>query len=123
MVDATLNPLPPGTLPPGIDRKDATVNTDGLNPILLTFLRSLGLVHLHLFGASCVLTSAKDAKHLAGSKHYKGDAVDLRTADKDGLKEATFFMVLLCMSRDFKLAVFDESNVLGAGHVHVEIAG
>jgi hypothetical protein len=123
MTDATLNPIPPGVLPPGIDRKDATVDINGLNPALLLFLRSLGLVHLHLFNDPCVLTSAKDGKHALQSKHYKGDAVDLRISDKNGLAQATFLLILVYMSRVYKLAVFDESNVVGAGHIHVEVAG
>lgn len=123
MSDATMNPTPPGILPAGIERKDDSVDTAHLNPVLSLFLRSLGLVHLHLFGKPCVLTSAQDGTHAIGSKHYKGYAVDLRMVDKTGIEQAAFLMILTVLARQMKLAVFDESTVPGAGHVHVEIAG
>lgn len=110
--------FPRGTMP-----KDAFTNISNLNPILYLFLSRLGEIHIPLFGYPCVVTAGKDGTHAPGSKHYIGNALDLRITDKDGLQQATFFSVLSVMSRVYKLAVFDESMVPGAGHVHVEIAG
>jgi len=121
--DNTLNPLPPGILPVGVERKDASVVTDGVNPALMLFLTKLGLVSLHLFDLPVIVTSAKDGAHASGSKHYRGDAVDVRISDKSPLDQSAFLLVLTTLARQFKLAVFDESNLPGASHVHIEIAG
>lgn len=123
MVDATINPLPPGALPVGVERKDSTVLTQGLNPVLMSFLVRLGLVHLHLFGAPVVITSGVDAKHAVNSKHYKGDAVDVRIMDKASYAQPCFLLVVCTLAKNFNLAVFDESQLPGAPHVHIEIAG
>ena len=123
MSDATVNPLPPRVLPTGVERKDATVLTQGLNPVLMQFLTRLGLVHLHLFGTPVVITSAVDAKHAVGSKHYKGDAVDIRIESATGRNASALFAILYVFEPEFGLAVFDESQLPGAPHVHIEIAG
>lgn len=121
--DATVNPLPPGVLPPGVERKDASVNIQGLNPVLMQFLARLGLVHLHLFNTPLMLTSAVDAKHAVGSKHYKGDAVDLRIVDIGRPGSTTQLLVVRELCQEFKCCVFDESNLTVGPHYHVEIAG
>lgn len=123
MDDATAQPIPPGTLPVGIERKDASVVTQGLNPALMAFLARLGLVYLHLFGTPAIITSGVDAKHAVGSKHYKGDAVDLRTATLNGVQLATLLLVVKTLSGFFPVCFFDEGNLPGAPHLHIEIAG
>jgi hypothetical protein len=117
-VPSSSPPFPPGTEP-----KDAFVNITNLNPTLHLFLIALGLIHVPLFGKPCIVTSGKDGTHAPGSKHYIGNAIDLRIADKEGFAQSVFFGVLLVLSHEFKLAVFDESMLPGAGHVHIEIAG
>lgn len=123
MPDSTPNPLPPGVLPVGVERKDSTVLTQNLDPVLLAFLARAGLVHLHLSGYPLVVTSGTDGKHAANSKHASGKAVDLRITDMGGLQFATFLLAVVVLAREFGLAVFDQSMLPGAGHVHVEIAG
>lgn len=123
MSESTQTPLPPGVLPAGVERKDATVLTQGLNPILLQFLTRLGLVHLHLFGAPVVITSAVDAKHAPGSKHYKGDAVDLRIDDMTAANYMCLLVIVKVFTYSFPIAVFDEARLPGAPHLHIEIAG
>jgi len=123
MSDATLNPIAAGNLPVGVERKDSTVLTLKLNPVLMSFLTKLGLVSLHLFDTPVIITSAVDATHAPNSKHYRGDAVDVRITDKPEKDQAAFLLVVSVLSRQFKLAVFDESNLPGASHVHIEIAG
>jgi hypothetical protein len=109
--------------PPGTEAKDSFVNITNLNPTLHLFLIALGLIHVPLFGKPCVVTSGRDGTHARGSKHYIGNAIDLRIADKEGFQQCVFLSVLLVLSHTYKLAVFDESELLGAGHVHIEIAG
>jgi hypothetical protein len=121
--DATLNPIPPGALPVGVERKDAAVNFDGVDPSLLSFLAKLGLVHLHLFGSPCTVTSARDSVHGLHSKHFAGKALDLRVADLPPKWQPAFLLVLCVLADQFRLTVFDESNLPGAPHIHVEVAG
>jgi len=123
MTDATPNPLGPGVLPAGVQRASASVITDGLDPKLFAFLTPLGLVALHLFDQPVTITSAKDALHGVGSKHYTGHAVDLRTRDMRLEWQSTFLLVLTVLADRFGLTVFDERNLPGEPHIHVETAG
>lgn len=123
MVDATDRTGPDFVVPPGVVLKDASVNVKDIDPALQSFLIRFGLVHLHLFGAPVVVTSGKDAQHVASSKHDRGWAVDLRIADKQPADQPAFLLVLRVLCATFHLAMFDESYAPGAGHVHVEIAG
>lgn len=123
MADATVNPIPPGMLPVGVERKDATVCTQGVNPVLMAFLARLGLVHLHLFGTPVIITSGKDAKHAANSKHYKGEAVDVRIMHDKPENVPCLLLIVKVLSYDFPIAFFDETNLPSAGHLHIEIVG
>lgn len=123
MPDATENPIPPGIFPAGTQGKDASVNLVGVEPALLSFLTRLGLIHMHLFDSVLTITSAKDAIHGKGSKHYVGKAVDIRIVDLAPDMRPVFLMVLYAMSAKYRIAVFDESQLPGGPHVHVELAG
>ena len=109
--------------PPGVALKDISVNVKDINPVLQAFLITAGLVHMHLFDALLTVTSGKDAKHSQNSKHYLGNAVDLRIADVPPEDQPAFVLYLRVLCARFHLAMFDESNVVGAGHIHIEIAG
>ena len=123
MPDATLNPLPPGVLPPGVERASAAVVTDGLDPVLFAFLTPLGRVCLSLFDMPAVITSARDAIHSRASKHYTGHAVDIRVKDVPPRWQYAFLIMLCVLADRFRLCVFDESNLPGEAHIHVETAG
>lgn len=123
MTDATINTGPQFIAPPGVALKDAAVNVKDIRPELQAFLTRAGLVHLHLFDCVLTVTSGKDSVHSPNSKHYKGEAVDLRISDLRPEWQAAFILSLRVLCDRFKLAVFDESNLPGAGHVHIEIAG
>jgi hypothetical protein len=123
MPDATESPLPPGVFPAGTQAKNATVSLIGVDPVLIAFLTRLGLIHIHLFDAVLVVTSARDAIHGKGSKHYVGKAVDLRISDLAIEMRPVFLMVLFALTPRYKLAVFDEEQLPGEAHVHVELAG
>jgi hypothetical protein len=118
---------PPIVSPPpvcqGVVLANADVTIEGLNPILVTFLKALGPIHEGLFGTSAVITSGKDKIHVASSKHYAGNAVDFRVNDKGGREQLTFLIVLVELAGRYRLAVFDESFLPGQAHIHVEIAG
>jgi hypothetical protein len=123
MDDATKDFVRNWAVPPGIALKDNSVNVADINPVLQSFLVTAGLTHLHLFNAVLVVTSGKDGVHLPGSKHAKGDAVDLRIIDLLPDEQPTFVLMLRVLCLRFKLAMFDETYTPGAGHVHIEIAG
>lgn len=67
---------------PPLKAKDATVN--------LAVIPAFGLAApvlktaYAMYGAACVVTSAKDGKHSAKSAHYSGKAMDLRISNLPG---------------------------------------
>lgn len=123
MVDATNRTGPNLQLPPGVELKDASVNVLDIDPALQSFLVVAGLVHMHLFNAILVVTSGKDGKHVASSKHMLGHAVDLRILDLPPQYQPAFLLALRVLCDRFHLAMFDETYAPGMGHVHIEIAG
>ena len=123
MADVENNSPLPFIVPAGVALKDKSVDVVHINPVLQAFLVSAGLVHMHLFNALLTVTSGKDAQHAPGSKHFTGNAVDLRIRDVPADYQPVFILYLRVLCDRFHLALFDESNVPGAGHVHIEIAG
>ncbi len=121
-VDHTLQPNGKGVLPVGVERKDASVITDNLVPELMTALAKIGRVHLDLFDKPLVITSGNDAHHKNGSKHGVNKAVDLRLIDKDLGEQELFLAVLLHFDKKLKLMLFDERQLPGSDHVHIETA-
>jgi hypothetical protein len=70
---------------------------------------------LNAYGAALVLTSVRDGKHKAGSKHYDGLAFDARTWKlKAENKEAEVVAVLK------KRLGPDYDVVLEGDHIHIE---
>ena len=66
------------------------------------------------FGYDCIVTSLCDGKHSRNSKHYEGNAMDLRTRHlKDG--EAERITELLANRLGVKYDVILEGN-----HIHAE---
>jgi hypothetical protein len=60
----------------------ATVRFAVITPALLHMLGALERLSRTLFGLpdeGLVITSGSDGTHMAGSKHYTGEAIDLRT--------------------------------------------
>jgi len=61
-----------------------------------------------------VITSARDGQHMKGSKHYTGDAVDLRTRDLTKQEQKDLWQNLV----NYLGPKFDV--VLESDHIHVE---
>lgn len=122
MPDSTPQPFGKGVLPLGVERKDATVNVASLVPELTTALAKLGRLHLELFNKPLVITSANDGKHAAASKHYVNRAVDVRMLDKSDSEQALWIDVLFFCDKQLKLMLFDERQLPGSDHVHIETA-
>jgi hypothetical protein len=113
---------PPLFAPPGVQFKDSTVNIRDVDELLQSFLITAGLVHMHLFTTLLTVTSGKDGQHSPGSKHAAGKALDLRIIDLPPEYQPAFLLCLRVLCARFHLAMFDESNLPGRRHVHIEIA-
>lgn len=76
------------------------------------------------YGYGCVLTSGNDGKHKEGSKHYTGNAIDLRTRHlglNTGLHAYTARMYPTDIARELRLALAENYDVvLESDHIHVE---
>lgn len=72
------------------------------------------------FDAECVITSANDSRHMSGSLHYAGLAVDLRTRD---LHPDAIQRLVLALRRRLN-GVEDQNRpyqvVIEKDHVHLE---
>lgn len=122
MSDATPQPFGVGALPIGVERKDGTVNVSSLVPEMTTALAKLGRIHLDLFDGPLIITSANDGKHATNSKHYANKAVDLRMFDKSKAEQALFLAVVTYLSEKLRVMMFDERQLPGSDHVHLETA-
>lgn len=58
--------------------KDHSVVPSGLHPRLVEALFIADDLHRLATGKELVITSLRDGKHKTGSKHYSGEAADLR---------------------------------------------
>jgi hypothetical protein len=67
------------------------------------------------YGYECVVTSGRDGTHMAGSKHYGGDAIDLRTRHvKDN-------NTIAMIAQELQIVLGDDYDVVVEGtHIHVE---
>lgn len=67
------------------------------------------------YGITPVITSAVDGVHMDGSRHYTGDALDLRRWDSDkiGKTDAIAQELRTWLGRDYDV-------VVEADHIHVE---
>ena len=91
----------------------AGVRAAGLQPeILLAILEAREIYRA--LEVDLVITSLRDGKHMKGSLHYKGLAVDLRTRDLCPINRAT-------ATRRLKGALGPEYDVvLESDHIHIE---
>lgn len=95
----------------------------GVNEQLLNFMAVLDRIHQGLFATQMVITSAKDGEHAPGSLHAEGKAIDLRTSDKDPAGNILFLHVLAYAAQLMPVTTFDERNLPGAPHLHIEWHG
>lgn len=66
-----------------------------------------------------VVTSANDSSHMAGSKHYSGEALDFRTHDwTDAHKQQFMRLATANLGADFDVIL--EALGLPNEHLHVE---
>lgn len=111
------------TPPIGLKTAGEHVVLDGVNEQLLHFVGVLDKLHQILFARQLVITSGRDGQHAPRSLHATGGAVDLRTNDKDGEGNMVFLTFLSYATRSMPITVFDERNLPGAPHIHIEWHG
>lgn len=110
-------------LPAGLQVSSSGVQLEGVDPKLLAFASQIGVVHRIVFGHDLVITAAKDGIHTTASLHAVGKALDLRTNDKDGEGNALLLHLLSFAANGSPIAYFDERNVPGGPHIHLEWHG
>jgi len=105
------------------DVASPAVVLEGVNERLLSFVDYLGLVHRVIFQKLLVITSGKDAIHVAGSLHSEGLAVDIRTRDLLPDEQALLLHLLAYAGPENHIAVFDERALGEQAHIHLEYHG
>jgi hypothetical protein len=114
-------PGPPVAFPQYVLAKSDSVHLEGVDDKLIEFLTVLGIVHMALWSCPVIVTSARDQMHAANSAHARGKAVDIRVNDVPAAERDRLLTVVLVLCDKFSLTVFDERNLPGAGHFHVEV--
>lgn len=100
--------------------KDDSVNLVGLTPTMRAALDKIE--PLHPGPNEMIITSARDGRHMPGSKHAEGNAVDIRTRDLSPQDVVAFRnAVRVALGPDFDV-VMESSTTPGAtaSHLHVE---
>lgn len=90
------------------------VSIAGLSPQVDKILAAANIA-CRFFNVELVITSANDGKHMNGSKHYTGEALDLRTRDLHNYDHKVTFTKMIA---DELGNGFD--CVLESDHLHVE---
>lgn len=92
------------------------VKIEGLKPVMFPLIVYVSNIHFRLFNSKkMVITSVLDGKHMKGSKHYRGLAIDVRINDKPKDHIHCFFTTL---TYDSNLKDYD--IVLEKDHIHIE---
>ena len=65
------------------------------------------------YGAECVITAGTNGKHMEGSLHYKGLALDLRTFNVSGRELQIKVALQQALGKDYDV-------VIEKDHIHVE---
>ena len=89
------------------------VRVTGIRPEILLAVVVAERVYEGL-GADCMITACIDGKHMAGSLHYVGAAVDLRTQNlHPGDADKVIARIKECVGADYDV-------ILEVDHIHIE---
>lgn len=89
-----------------------------LSPTMSSALPIIDRVSLELLDRGAIITSATDGRHSAGSKHYTGNAVDLRTRD---LTRAKVDAYGLRLDNALNAARHVYDVLIEDDHIHIEV--
>ena len=96
----------------------SSVKLKGLQPQMVIGLLIASSIAEDM-GLDLVVTSANDGKHMATSKHYSGNALDLRTHDWPTAVKLQFVEKLRgCLTAEYDLLFEDQGGP--NEHVHLE---
>lgn len=95
------------------------VSLKGLTPEMLVGIIAINTA-FNSRGFDCVITSCNDATHSVNSKHYKGNAVDVRTKHitTDRTKNEIVDLIKLALDESFDIIL--ENAHTDNEHLHVE---
>lgn len=99
--------------------KDGSINFAGITADLLQALAVAEDIHVALTGREAVITSLNDGRHMRNSKHYSGEAADLRVWYTDA-KECTqewADTLASALGSDYDVVYGDPRHL---DHIHVE---
>lgn len=85
-----------------------------LSAVMECYAQCVSNFYYLLFNREMVVTSIRDGKHMKGSKHYTGDAIDVRSRDLSD-KDKTWFVTVIKRHFDKWLDVVVEKD-----HIHIE---
>ena len=85
-----------------------------LNIAMVRLLPIIDFITSEKCGRTAIITSTTDGRHMRGSKHYKGLAVDLRTRDLPLDVQKSYYFCLNYALRKLCDVVFESD------HIHVE---
>jgi len=89
------------------------VRITGIRPEILLAVVAAEQVYAEM-GHDCMVTACVDGKHMAGSLHYAGQAVDLRTRDVPaGDLQKLLARIQGCVGTDYDVIVETD-------HIHLE---
>lgn len=97
-----------------IQLKDKSVNVEGLTSAIKSKIIDIALACREIQGENYIMTitSAKDGKHMSNSKHYSGNAIDIRTRDMKEINDT---------AREIKFELGEDYDVIvEKDHIHIE---
>ena len=94
--------------------KNKNVNIKGLELSMLNVLHYIEAACQYVNGDNYIMTvtSARDGKHMKGSKHYTGEAIDIRTRDMVD-EIGTAQVIKRYLGKDYDV-IFEKD------HIHIE---
>jgi hypothetical protein len=104
-------------------RSEYSVNVNSISTGLLIFAKDFALAMLYAKLGACTITSGRDGIHVTGSFHATGRALDFRTRDLPPDKQLMQLLLACQIAAGTKITIFDESNLPGNPHLHVEDHG
>lgn len=87
---------------------------DGVTPDIMKAITAADFIMRRITGAHVVVTSGIDGVHMKNSKHYIGEAVDVRNRNLSGEQNDEFIKELkIALGKDYDI-------VLERDHIHIE---
>lgn len=109
------------TLPEYVELASPSVVIAGVDERLIHLAQMLGAISKGIFSLPVVITSGRDSLHVQGSKHASGQAIDIRTKDKNAEQITLLLHLIHYCGPSYNVSCFDESMLGEQGHIHLEV--